>query len=122
MDFDELQRKYLKLQVENKHLKELIKLLEAKSETDFGKTYVQTNATDNKLDTTDFPIVATVEERTKTIDKLSTPNDKINLFMSLFKGRDDVFAKRWENPKKAPPVIRLPVEMNGYMVFVKSRR
>lgn len=100
MDFDELQRKYLKLQVENKHLKELIKLLEAKSETDFGKTYVQTNATDNKLDTTDFPIVATVEERTKTIDKLSTPNDKINLFMSLFKGRDDVFAKRWENPKK----------------------
>ena len=100
MDFDELQRKYHELQVENEQLKERIELLEAKTETDFGKAYIEVNAADKKLDAVDFSILATVEETTKTIDKLSTPSDKINLFMSLFKGRDDVFAKRWENSKK----------------------
>ncbi len=30
----------------------------------------------------------------------SQPLRKITLFMSLFKGRDDVYAKRWENKKK----------------------
>lgn len=28
------------------------------------------------------------------------PTEKIRLFMSLFKGREDVYAKRWENTKK----------------------
>jgi hypothetical protein len=31
---------------------------------------------------------------------MSDPKEKIKLFMSLFKGRNDVYAKRWENPKK----------------------
>jgi hypothetical protein len=30
----------------------------------------------------------------------STPAQKVELFMSLFMGREDVFAKRWENAKK----------------------
>jgi superfamily II DNA or RNA helicase len=30
----------------------------------------------------------------------STPAEKVELFMSLFMGRDDVFAKRWESAKK----------------------
>ena len=30
----------------------------------------------------------------------SQPDEKIALFLSLFAGRDDVFAKRWENAKK----------------------
>jgi superfamily II DNA or RNA helicase len=30
----------------------------------------------------------------------SAPAEKVELFMSLFIGRDDVFAKRWENAKK----------------------
>jgi superfamily II DNA or RNA helicase len=34
------------------------------------------------------------------IHKYSAPSEKIKLFMSLFMGRDDVFAKRWENAKK----------------------
>jgi superfamily II DNA or RNA helicase len=29
-----------------------------------------------------------------------TPMEKIKLYMSLFKGREDVYAKRWENDKK----------------------
>jgi hypothetical protein len=31
------------------------------------------------------------------INNLLTPSEKIKLFMALFKGRDDVYAKRWEN-------------------------
>jgi hypothetical protein len=27
----------------------------------------------------------------------ASPREKIRLFMSLFKGRDDVYARRWEN-------------------------
>jgi hypothetical protein len=34
------------------------------------------------------------------INNLSTPSEKIKLFMSLFKGRDDVYAKRWESMRK----------------------
>lgn len=34
------------------------------------------------------------------INKNSSPSEKIQLFLSLFKGRDDVFARRWENKKK----------------------
>jgi len=30
----------------------------------------------------------------------SSPGEKIDLFLSLFAGRDDVFAKRWENARK----------------------
>ena len=36
----------------------------------------------------------TEEQPTATINKYSSPDDKISLFMSLFRGRNDVFAKR----------------------------
>lgn len=31
------------------------------------------------------------------VNKRSDPDEKIKLFISLFRGRDDVYAKRWEN-------------------------
>jgi hypothetical protein len=34
------------------------------------------------------------------INSNSVPSAKIRLYMSLFKGRDDVYAKRWENKQK----------------------
>lgn len=34
-----------------------------------------------------------------TVHKYSTPNEKIQLFRSLFRGREDVFAKRWYSIK-----------------------
>ena len=40
------------------------------------------------------------------IHKHSTPSEKVELFLSRFAGRDDVFAKRWENLKKG---------INGYV-------
>ncbi|NLB80343.1 MAG: DUF1653 domain-containing protein, partial [Clostridiaceae bacterium] len=40
------------------------------------------------------------------VHKHSTPAEKVELFLSCFAGRYDVFAKRWENPKKG---------INGYV-------
>jgi len=34
------------------------------------------------------------------VDNKSDTSSKIRLFMSLFRGRDDVYAKRWENKNK----------------------
>ena len=36
----------------------------------------------------------------QVITKNSSPEEKANLFMRLFHGRDDVYAKRWESVKK----------------------
>lgn len=36
---------------------------------------------------------------TATVHKYSSPNEKIQLFRSLFRGREDVFAKRWYSTK-----------------------
>ena len=38
--------------------------------------------------------------RDPIVSNTSDSSEKIRLFMSLFKGRDDVYAKRWENRKK----------------------
>ena len=35
----------------------------------------------------------------ESVSKKSSPQEKINLFKSLFIGRDDVFALRWSNEK-----------------------
>ncbi len=34
-----------------------------------------------------------------SVGKTTAPSEKIRLFMSLFRGRDDVYPKRWENQK-----------------------
>ena len=49
------------------------------------------------------------------VNKTSDAILKIKLFMSLFKGRDDVYAKRWENPKKAASGYS-PVCLNQWQV------
>jgi superfamily II DNA or RNA helicase len=46
------------------------------------------------------PIGQGVPEPPTGIHNNSTPAEKIELFMSLFIGRNDVFAKRWENAQK----------------------
>ena len=38
-------------------------------------------------------------QKTNSVTKTSTPQEKINLFKSLFIGREDVFALRWSNAK-----------------------
>ncbi len=100
MNFSELTEKYRALQVENIHLKERIQQLEnqtgkeSATENEKVEQITRNQPKTNNLD------IASDEIVTKTIDKYSSPAEKVNLFMSLFKGREDVFATRWENLKK----------------------
>ena len=90
-------KNYLLLIEENKKLKARIKSLE-KQLLPFNKAKppVSQNNTDTivKHEQIDLDF-----SNSKKIDKFSPQEDKINLFMSLFKGRNDVYAKRWENRK-----------------------
>ncbi len=37
--------------------------------------------------------------RPRSVDHASSPSDKVALYRALFRGRDDVYATRWENPR-----------------------
>lgn len=52
------------------------------------------------------------------VHKYSTPAEKVELFLSCFAGRDDVFAKRWENPKKGIMDMFPPVITSGVLVVL----
>jgi regulator of replication initiation timing len=43
---------------------------------------------------------STTESSSESISYRSASAEKIRLFMSLFKGRDDVYAKRWDSKKE----------------------
>ena len=100
MDLRELSEKYQALQYENRKLKEKIELLE----NQIGKKPDVTNEKAEKFISDQNQIIKseipTDAKKPKTINKQSSPIEKINLFKSLFKGREDVFATRWENSKK----------------------
>lgn len=92
MEYDELYKKYGELLEENKKLriendifkKQLgLTLLISSSETHTLKE--EGNHSTNQSNIFEH------------ISNSSSPQDKIKLFMSLFRGRDDVYAKRWQN-------------------------
>ncbi|HAN09788.1 MAG TPA: helicase [Clostridiales bacterium] len=98
MDFGELQEKYQELLVENANLKEQIKTLRVRlnvavpmviSAEKNSDTLEQVAASEEQLDNA---MIATVNNS-------SEPAEKVKLFMSLFRGREDVYAKRWESKK-----------------------
>jgi hypothetical protein len=99
ISFNELFEKYQYLVTENSRLKEEIKFLKAQmgvaepqfpavgiSESEFEPNMIGQQAAANDL--------------APGISKNADEDEKIRLFMSLFKGRDDVYARRWENKKK----------------------
>ena len=47
------------------------------------------------------------------IDQSSTNAEKIALFRTLFVGREDVFARRYENERRGQAVIRRVVGISG---------
>jgi len=107
MDYNELYKKYQALLIENKKLKANIAELERtfdKPEPDAQTSlahqlsfaepieYPKSLASNKNL----FMDTASSEKR---VYKNSSKEEKIALFMSLFKGRNDVYAQRWQNKK-----------------------
>jgi hypothetical protein len=99
MDFRELLKKYSALQEEvdrlteeNKQLK--TRLLLAKSDH-FQNVTSETETKENiSADNSVY------RKSSFDLDNESDASSKVYLFMSLFKGREDVYAKRWENKNK----------------------
>jgi hypothetical protein len=91
-DFRELFEKYQALLIENRALKK-----------------------ENELLKTRLGITAPVNPESQ-ID----PLEKIRLFMSLFKGRDDVYARRWENNKGSSGYT--PVCLNEWKSSICRKR
>ena len=97
MNINELMEKYKILLIENKALKEENEILKARLRISDPPQPVLFQDPKNHLPL-DFAASETLGKNPPPI--ISRPPDaaeKIRLFMSLFKGREDVYAKRWQN-------------------------
>ena len=95
MNYEELFQKYQEVSMENVKLKDEIEKLKAQLSKAYGSTeditfFGESKAVKNEAG----------NKHVLDIDNMSAPKEKNKLFMSLFKGREDVYAKRWENRKK----------------------
>jgi len=100
MDYKVLLEKYNLLLNENNRLSEENERLKAQlgiTKSKASKTSTALIITKDTLHGDEPTVSASFSGVNKTSDSIS----KIKLFMSLFKGRDDVYATRWENKKKA---------------------
>lgn len=86
MKYAELLEKYEELLSENKKLKETIVELKAKI-TEESTVKCMVKETENLIN----------DEDTTGITKKSSTQEKLELYLSIFKGRTDVCAKRWRN-------------------------
>ena len=114
MDYRELLEKYNLLLKENRRLLEENERLKLKFEITKPKPPEKriVESITEKSTPDDEPTDRTsYSDVNNTSDSIS----KIKLFMSLFKGRDDVYAKKWENKKKATSGYS-PVCLNQWKV------
>ena len=125
--YDELYKQYQALLEENRCLKAKIKALEPElpifeshpevfqtQELSFKETCKK--ETDNRFKD---DLMETGSLCGKAVNKFSAKEDKIALFMSLFKGRRDVYAKRWQNKKGQSGYS--PVCLNEWMPGVCNK-
>ncbi|MCW0483833.1 TOTE conflict system archaeo-eukaryotic primase domain-containing protein [Gaoshiqia sediminis] len=107
MDYKALQNKYQQLLLENNRLKEEIKRLKAQPGLTIGWEESQDSGNTvsgylpaPELELFDQQVKINSSTSAEAINKGSGSSEKIQLFMSLFRGRDDVYARRWENKAK----------------------
>ena len=98
VSISELSEKCQVLLIENRNLKEELRALKARlvvAEARFSGDEISGNKSESE-------IIAPQTARVSPpgMSKNADEGEKIRLFMSLFKGRDDVYARRWENKKK----------------------
>jgi len=98
MDYDELHANYQALLIENNNLKNQNKILK----NQLGIAQHQTV----------IAAISSINAIVTTVSHNSEAKEKIELFMSLFKSRDDVYAKRWQN--KAGKSGYMPVCLNEW--------
>lgn len=99
ISFEELFERYQALLTENSNLKQEIGGLKAR----FGVPNVQipiNEVSEKEPDPEESAPQSTSEALPSGISNRSDSSEKVSLFMSLFKGRDDVYAKRWESKHK----------------------
>lgn len=99
LSYEELFEKYQVLVTENSNLKEEIEILKSRLgtvESCIPADEISVIKTDRDLNGKQ-PVNGV---SCSAISIRSGTADKIKLFMSLFKGRDDVYAKRWESKLK----------------------
>ncbi len=93
MNVSELLEKYRVLVFANRALQEENETLKAR----LGLAKVPVDSQQEPDRPSVLPIEATGFPERKTPSISLDPTEKIRLFMSLFKGREDVYAKRWQN-------------------------
>lgn len=99
MDYTELLEKYTVLLEEVKRLTKENSRLRAQLELAASETPGKTSEEIKSVEKT--PCVESITHNFKSVvDNTSDSITKIHFFMSLFKGRSDVYAKRWENRNK----------------------
>ncbi|WP_349239095.1 hypothetical protein [Petroclostridium sp. X23] len=104
MDYKQLFDKYQSLLIENNNLKDEIKSLK------FRLGIIECQADCDAILNQETLIECTDQEPLEDepgdkafqieVNNMSEPHEKIKLYMSLFKGREDVYAKRWVSLKK----------------------
>jgi len=94
----ELSEKCRELLIENSTLKEEIRILKAR----LVIAEARCSGDEIPRNESEVEIIApqAAEVSPPGMSKNADEGEKIRLFMSLFKGRDDVYARRWENKKK----------------------
>jgi superfamily II DNA or RNA helicase len=111
--FDEYNRllsRYNRLKDENRQLKEQLELRGVENSSDF--------LLESEPDKCNLAIIkATSKPPNSIVVHTSDSSEKIKLYLALFKGRADVYAKRWENKKKSTSGYT-PVCLNEWMVGV----
>ena len=96
ISYDELLQKYKLLEQENKILKAQIAELQKE------KSGVIRSSENKTSDFTDSLVIMQ-----------STPSEKIHLFRDLFRGREDVFARRWYSTTTQKAAINRYAATNG---------
>lgn len=88
MDFETLSRKHDALLAENKALKE--EILSLKIQLGLAEPLERKPPTESPRQE------ISVAKPSSPVTAQADPTERIRLFMSLFRGRDDLYAKRWE--------------------------
>jgi superfamily II DNA or RNA helicase len=96
MDYNELLQKYNLLSAENSRLARENRQLKARLELEGSRLHQNANWTAKS----EANISHADKGNVSGVDNRSDIPAKIRLFRSLFRGRNDVYAKRWENSKK----------------------